>query len=144
MTCQQKQMQSAAIAETSTPRVRDWQAMPSAVEKPPMVGMMQFKVHEGQSNHYQIAASTAPGHRYNALQLSGMAALSAHCRQSAAEETNKQEHNNGLQPVHRVLPDVSLSRRLMRLTTATACNASSRVGLPPLRTLPGRLNQACN
>jgi hypothetical protein len=32
----------------------------------------------------------------------------------------------------------------MRLTTATACNASSRVGLPPLRTLPGRLNQACN
>jgi hypothetical protein len=46
MTCQQKQMQSAAIAKNSTPRVRDWQAMPSAVEKPPMVGKVQFKVHD--------------------------------------------------------------------------------------------------
>lgn len=40
-------------------------------------------------------------------------------------------------------PEVSLSRRRTRLTTATACRASSRVGLPPLRTLPGRLSHAC-
>lgn len=39
--------------------------------------------------------------------------------------------------------DVSLSKRRMRLITATAWRASSRVGRPPLRTLPGRLSHAC-
>jgi hypothetical protein len=52
--------------------------------------------------------------------------------------TQEQDESNRPHP-----PDVSLSRRRTLLSTATACSASSRLGRPPLRTLPGKLVQAC-